>query len=208
MLNLPKSTEMNKQLPKKAIYAKFNMNTAARDRFDADISRITIVNEISPSTVTTTVGENVKSIYVLLVSLKHKNYNDKLIEQLTKLIDKNMLFVLEYGNEARLAVYHSKVISSDWQKKDDLSVLLKGLDLDSVWENIIVQVGDIHIDHNNSLDEQLALDERRMKLQREIDRLEKLARAERQPKKKFELVQKLRQIDLELIQLSEDKHNG
>lgn len=198
MLNLPKSTEMNKQLPKKAIYAKFNMNTAARDRFDADISRITIVNEISPSTVTTTVGENVKSIYVLLVSLKHKSYNDKLIEQLTKLIDQNMLFVLEYGNEARLAVCHSKVISSDWQKKDDLSVLLKGLDLDSVWENIIVQVGDIHIEHNNSLDEQLALDERRMKLQREIDRLEKLARAERQPKKKFELVQKIKKLRFQL----------
>ena len=28
MLGLPKATELNKQLPKKAIYAKFKMNTA------------------------------------------------------------------------------------------------------------------------------------------------------------------------------------
>lgn len=51
MLGLPKSTEMNKQLPKKAIYAKFQMNTASKDKVDADISRIVIVNEISPSRI-------------------------------------------------------------------------------------------------------------------------------------------------------------
>lgn len=40
MLGLPKSTEMSKQLPKKAVYAKFQMNTAAKEKIDADISRI------------------------------------------------------------------------------------------------------------------------------------------------------------------------
>lgn len=49
MLGLPKATEMSKQLPKKAIYAKFQMNTAAKEKIDADISRITIVNEIAPN---------------------------------------------------------------------------------------------------------------------------------------------------------------
>lgn len=34
MLGLPKNTELNKQLPKKAIYAKFQMNTAAKDKID------------------------------------------------------------------------------------------------------------------------------------------------------------------------------
>ena len=32
MLGLPKATEMSKQLPKKAIYAKFQMNTAAKEK--------------------------------------------------------------------------------------------------------------------------------------------------------------------------------
>ena len=41
MLGLPKTTEMSKQLPKKAIYTKFQMNTAAKEKIDADISRIT-----------------------------------------------------------------------------------------------------------------------------------------------------------------------
>lgn len=30
MLGLPKTTELRRQLPKTAIYKKFNMNTAAR----------------------------------------------------------------------------------------------------------------------------------------------------------------------------------
>ena len=69
MLGLPKATELNKQLPKKAIYAKFQMNTAAKDRFDADISRINIVGEISPNTVGIAAGENVATIFVLLVTV-------------------------------------------------------------------------------------------------------------------------------------------
>ena len=137
MLGLPKSTELNKQLPKKAIYAKFSMNTAAKDRFDADISRITIVNEVSPATVAIAAGEEVKSFYVLLVTLKRKDYDERVIGQLSRLIDQNMLLVLEYQNECRLAIYHTKLVQSEWQKTADCTVSLRGLDLGAVWQNIV-----------------------------------------------------------------------
>ena len=198
MLGLPKATELSRQLPKKAIYAKFNMNTAAKNRFDADISRITIVNEISPSTVAIAAGEEVKSFYVLLVALKHKDYDDRIIGQLSRLIEQNMLFVLECGDEAKLAIYHNKVMSTDWSAKENLSVSLKGLNLDAVWQNVIVQIGEIQIEQGKTLDEQIAIDEKRAKLQKEINKLERLARAEKQPKKKFELVTKLRNYQREM----------
>ena len=198
MLGLPKSTELNRQLPKKAIYTKFSMNNAAKDKFDADISRITIVNEISPSTVALAAGKEVSSIYVLLLNLKHKDYDEKVIAQLSNLIEQNMLFVLECGEEVKLAIYRGKVISTGWMPKDRATVDLKGLDLDAVWENIIIQIGGIQIEEGHSLDEQISIDEQRAKLQKEIDRLEKLARAEKQPKKKFEIVQKILQIKREL----------
>ena len=198
MLGLPKATELSRQLPKKAIYAKFSMNTAAKNRFDADISRITIVNEISPSTVAIAAGEKVKSFYVLLVALKHKDYDDRIIGQLSRLIEQNMLFVLECGDEAKLAIYHNKVMSTDWSAKENLSVSLKGLNLDAVWQNVIVQIGEIQIEQGKTLDEQIAIDEKRAKLQKEINKLERLARAEKQPKKKFELVTKLRNYQSEM----------
>lgn len=198
MLGLPKATELSRQLPKKAIYAKFSMNTAAKNRFDADISRITIVNEISPSTVAIAAGEEVKSFYVLLVALKRKDYDERVIGQLSRLIEQNMLFVLECGDEAKLAIYHNKVMSTDWSAKENLSVSLRGLNLDAVWQNVIVQIGEIQIEQGKTLDEQIAIDEKRAKLQKEINKLERLARAEKQPKKKFELVTKLRNHQREM----------
>lgn len=153
MLGLPKTTELSKQLPKNAIYAKFQMNTAEKAKIDADISRITIVNEVSADKVHIAAGEQVKFFFVLLVALKKKDFNDKTI---------------------------------------------KGLNLDAVWENIIIQIGGITVDQGNTLDEQIAVDEQRMRIQKELDRLTKQAKNEKQPKKKFELVQKMNRLKKEL----------
>ena len=74
---------------------------------------------------------------------------------------------------------------------------LKGLDLSAIWQNVITQVGSIKIEEGHSLEEQIVADEHRAKLQAEIDRLERLARKETQPKKKFELVQKIQRLTTE-----------
>ena len=195
MLGLPKATELNKQLPKNAIYAKFQMNTAERVKIDADISRITIVNEVSPAKINIADGEQVKSFFVLLVALKRKDFEDKTIITISKLIPQNMLLVLEYDGEAKLATYHTKLMQTDWKRKEEFSIELKGLNMDAVWENIIVQIGGITIEQGNTLDEQIAVDEQRMKIQKEIDRLIKLAKKEKQPKKKFEMVQEIKNLE-------------
>ena len=194
MLGLPKSTELNKQLPKKAIYAKFQMSPAAKVKFDADISRINIVGEISPNTAGIAQGETVNAIFVLQVILKQRSFQPTTIAQISKLIDQNMLLVLDYGNERKLAIYHSKLIQTDWMPIEACTVDLKGLDLDAIWENFITQVGGITIQQGNTLDQQIAADEKRAKLEKEIARLEKLARAEKQPKKKFELATKIQEL--------------
>ena len=194
MLGLPKSTELSKQLPKKAIYAKFMMNNAQKERFDADISKIVIVNEVSPQTTIIPKGETVSSFYVLLISLKTRDYDERNIISLSKLIPQNMLMVLEFEEKCRLAVYHTKLIQSAWQKTEECTVQLSGIDLGAAWENIVTQVGGIVVREGNTLNEQIAADEERARLIKEIERLEKLARAERQPKKKFELAQKVKAL--------------
>ena len=194
MLGLPKSTELLRQLPKKAIYEKFNMNTAAKEKFDADISRINIVAEISPNTVSIENGETVSAIYVLQVILKQKEFDSRTISQISKLIDQNMLLVLDCDGERKLAIHHTKLIQSDWKPSDDCSVSLTGLNLDTVWENLITQVGSIEIEQGHSLDEQIASDEQKARLEKEIARLERQARNEKQPKKKFELVQEIKRL--------------
>ncbi len=198
MLGLPKATELNKVLPKKAIYFKFNMNAAAKEKFDADISRIVIVGELSEMTTSIAKGKEVSSIFLLQVNLKRKDYDPHTIAQLSRLIDQNMLFILDFEEQRKLAIFHDKMFETRWTPRERTSVTLSGLNLDAVWENLVVQVGGITVADGNTLDEQIAADERRAKLQTEIDKLEKLARAEKQPKKKFELVQRVRKIQQEM----------
>lgn len=126
MLGLPKSTEMNKQLPKKAIYAKFQMNTASKDKVDADISRIVIVNEISPSRINIPAGEEVGSFFVLLVALKKKNFDEKTIAALSKLIPQNILFVLEFEGQSKLAIYRTKLMQTGWKPTESCTLQLRG----------------------------------------------------------------------------------
>ena len=139
---------------------------------------------------------------MLLVTLKKRDFDEKNIITVSKLIPQNMLIILEYDGQARIAVYHSKLMLTEWQKTDNLSIELKGLDLDTVWENIIVQIGQIHIGVGNTLDEQIELDEKKARLQKEIERLEKTARAEKQPKKKFKIVSEVQRLTKQLSEIS------
>lgn len=198
MLGLPKTTELSKQLPKKAIYAKFQMNSAAKERMDNDVSRITIVNELSPARINIAAGKEIQSIFVLHIILKHKGFDERNIVTISKLIPQNMLLVLECELEAKLAIYHTKLIQTEWKDKGSLIIDIKGLNFDKVWENIITEIGNIEIEQGNSLDEQISLNERIEKLKKEVAKLEKQAGAEKQPKKKFELVQKMNLLKKEL----------
>lgn len=202
MLGLPKSTEMRKRLPKKTVYAKFQMNTATKEKIDADISRITIANEITPSKINISAGEKVSSFFVLSVTLKRKDFDEKNIITLSKLIPQKILFVLEYENESKLAIFHTKLMQTDWKPTEQYSIELRGLSLDTVWKNIVIDVGGLSMEQDNTLDEQIEVNEKRQKLEKEIAKLEKQAWAEKQPKKKFELVSKVRNLKKELDMLS------
>ena len=195
MLGLPKNTELNKHLPKKAIYTKFQMNTAEKEKIDKDISRITIVNEVSPSKVSISEGKEVKAFFVMLVALKRKDFSEKTVATLSKLIPQNLIMILQYESEAKLAIYRSKLLQTEWKPLGDLNIHLEGLNFDKAWENIIIQIGDLHIESGNSIDEQILIESQKEKIKKEIEILEKQARAEKQPKKKFDLVKKIKEIE-------------
>ena len=192
MYGLPQSTEIRKQLPKKAIYAKFELKPAQRDGFDADVSRIDIVAVVSPTTVPAIAsGEDIKEFYVLDVQLKKKDYDEKNIAMLSKLIPQNILFALQYEDETQLAVYHTKLIKSAWKCTTETNIRLSGFNLDTVWENIIKDIGEIQVQEGKTLKEQIQDDERLAKLKKRIEELERKCRAEKQPRKRLELYEKL-----------------
>lgn len=198
MLGLPKATELKKPLAKTAIYEKFHMTPAAKEKFDSDVSRITIVNEISPATTAIAKGETVSAFFVLHISLKKNNFDEKNIGMIARLVNQKIVFILEYEDQSKLAVYRTKLLQTDGRPIEEWKLLLKGLNLDAVWENVILQIGDIEVKQGNTLDEQISLNEKRQKLQKQIETLERKARKEPQHRKKFELVQAINKLKKEL----------
>ena len=197
MYGLPQSTITKKQLPKKAIFAKFDLKPSQREGFDADIARIDIVAVVNTATVPAVGdGSEVKEFYVLAVQMKRKEYDSKNIALLTKLIPRNIVFALHYEEEVQFAIYHTKLITSNWQLLTPNSSFLtiQGLDLDVVWENIVKSIGNIKVEDGNTLKEQIREDDERAKLLKQIEQLEKKCRAEKQPRRKLELFEKLKEL--------------
>ena len=71
MLGLPKATKMEQTASEKSNLCKISNEYSCKEKIDADISRITIVNEITPNKVNIPAGDEVKKFFVLL-NLKKK----------------------------------------------------------------------------------------------------------------------------------------
>lgn len=206
MFKLPEVTELKKALPKAQIYRKFELTNAQSAKFDADISRIDIVNEVSTRTIPAIQeGQKVKSFYLLSVTLKTKDYDPRNIERIAKLIPQNLIFALQFEEEIQLAVFCEKLFTTEWMPETKASIELSGLNFDDVWENIIKKIEGGEWNNDLTLEENIEIKEKQEKLQKEIERLEKLARKEVQPKKKFELVSQKRKLEEELKKLWELK---
>ena len=201
---LPSSTEIRKPVHKKILYAKFpaELSGERRKQFDDDIGRIIITNEISPVSVNIKEGEQVKSIFVLQVELKNKAYNERNIVLISKLFGQHLLIVLKYADEVQFATYQTRLLHSEWMEADNACVKLSGLDLDAVWENLVTKISGIVVTDEHSLDEQIVIEQEKVKLLKQIEELDRKARKEMQAKKKFEMFQRLKEYQKRLEEMN------
>lgn len=203
MLGLPKSTFINKPLPKKAIFDKFKPTAEDRKRFDEQISRLAIVAEISPQTISLVASEEVSAIYVIHVMLKTRICDSKNIALLSKLIDQRMLFALQYEDQIQLAVYRlGRVFVSERQASKQWQLLLKGRDLATTWDHIVAEISGIELIGGQDLNNIIATNERRDKLNKQIENLENKAMNEQQPRRKWEIAEEINRLKTELEELN------
>ena len=199
MFGLPANTIIHQPLYKNTVFEKFNLKAAERDRFDADISRMSLVARVSPATVPALAeGQNLRGFYVLQVVLKQKNYNVKNILLLHKLIHQGIVFALQFGDETQFCIFHTRLQQSVWMKSEDAMVGLQGLTLDDVWNNIVSTVGGLDAQAEETIEEQIVNREHREKMLRQIETLEKQCRTEKQTRKKYELHQQIIKLKEEL----------
>lgn len=198
MFGLPGSTEIRKPVHKKLLYQRFpdELSGEKKEKFDADISRIIITNEISEASVNIKPTEKIKSIFVVQVELKTTDYNDRNITLISRLFGQNLLMILHFEDKYQIAIYETRLLKSDWKNEFNLS--LKGLDLLAVWEGFVAEVSGITASEEKTLEEQISIETEKEKLKKMIADLENKARKEMQSKKKFEIFQKIKEYQKKL----------
>ena len=194
MLGLPESTVVRQFISKAAIYRKFELNNSQQASFDEDIKKITIVNEISSQTVKLS-GNDENSFFVLEVQLKNKIYDKKNIERLSKLIDQNILLVLTYEDEAKLAVFKTILHETEWKTLENINLTLTGLSFDALWENVIRTVEGIETQEEITLEEQIEIKIEDEKILKEIEKLKAKLRKEKQFNRKVEINEEIRKLE-------------
>lgn len=193
MFGLPTSTEIRKPVPKTVIYEKFaaELSGNRKKSFENDVSRILVINEISSVSVNIREGEEVKSIFAVLVELKNRDYDERNITLIAKMFGQKLLLILHHEDAYQLGIYQTKILHSEWITESERVLRLEGLDLDGVWKSLVSQVSGIFPKNEHTLDEQIAIEAEKEKLKKEIIRLEAQTRREPQSKKKYELHEKL-----------------
>lgn len=199
MFGLPIATVISQPLTKKAVYEKFNLKAAERERFDADISRMVLVARISPATVPAlTEGNDIKGIYVLQVVLKRKVYDPKNILLLQKLIPQNIVFALQHEDKTHLCIFHTLLQQSAWMPTEETAIPLHGLNLDDVWNNIVASIGSLDASSEETIEQQIINREQQEILTARIALLERQCRTEKQQRRKYELHQELLKLKAQL----------
>ena len=191
MIVFPKSTEINKPMPKEAFYRNLALSTGIKEKFVSDIKRIILLNKLAPSTFNIAKGKELGEILVLSAELKKQDLDYKTIETIARKNKHKILFVIRFEESAQLAVFHNKLYKNHWRQAQNQNLAVTGMNLDEVWKNFVAQISGIEIELGEDLDETIEKHEQKERLKREIARLEKMAQNEKTPKKKFELVQEI-----------------
>lgn len=211
LLNFPKSTEFNKRIPKQKFYENIAVTPAMKGAFVEQIRIIYWRNKIATTTLNLAAGEQVTEIEVFEVRLSAPKLDESVLRQIDREIPYHILFLLEYEGRYQAVIGYKEAAagktafkvdryySTDWLDEDDLPVHLDGFTLDAVYENFVRQIaGDVLVEENGTtLKESIEQQKQREQLEKQIVALEAKIRKEKQPKKKFELAQKLQKLKLE-----------
>lgn len=131
--------------------------------------------------------------------MKKVGCDKKNIILLSQLINQKMIFALQYKDRVRFAVHQAnKVLMSDNRPISEWRFKLKGLNLKATWDALIADIAKIELAEGKDLDEIIIQNEFKEKLKKQIALLEKKAMNEKQPRRKWDLSEEIKQLKEQL----------
>lgn len=213
MLGLPSTTELHRRIPKQTIYDKCKPSPVLKKAFSAQIASIHWRNKIAPEILNLAAGKEVRELEVFELRLNDGQMDEAVLRLIDRAIPYHILFVLVWEDRMRLAVAYKEAPNAksagvrveryyytDWMPVGEVALRLEGLSMDAVYENLVRRIagGALGDAHTSTLRESVAEQGRRERIGKQIAALEAKIRREKQPKKKFELVQQLRALEASL----------
>ena len=205
MIQFPSATAVGRVIPKEAFYKHLTLSSDLKEKFVTDVKRITISNSFTAATLNLKEDAQLSEILVLTIDLKKQQFDGHIVENIARQNPHKLLFLLRFEDKAQLAVYYAKLYTTAWILYEDITLTAKGFTLDAVWQGFLEQIAlqDGLTKHNpdENINTKLQRQEMILKLQKEIEKLEKRTQCELQPKKKFELYGQLQETRQKLEEL-------
>lgn len=213
MLDFPASTEFNKRIPKQKFYENLDISPALRRVFVDQIRQIIWRNKLASSTLNIAAGESVTEVEVFELRLNAAQLDEAVLKQIDKEIPYHILFLLTCDGKVQAWIGYKEAAASgsnafkvnryyhtDWIKENDLNISIDGLNMDSVYENLVRQIaGDkLQTDSGESLKESVERDEKKKQLEKQIAALESKMRREKQLNRQMEMNAELKRMKKEL----------
>jgi hypothetical protein len=131
-----------------------------------------------------------------------KEFDGKVVEAIARQNPHQLVFLLTYEDQRQLAIYHGKLYRTEWMPDEELKLDAHGFSLEEIWNGLIEQIAlyeeRASSSERLSIDQRLALQEKILKLEKQIKKTEAAAWKETQPKKRFDLYQRVQKYKQEL----------
>ena len=198
MLELPRSTEVNRRVAKEKLYANTTVTQQLRDIIKDRIESIVWRNKLANSTMGISAGETISEIQVFEVRLRQRELDKRVLPAIAKAIPYKILFLLTFNDEVQAWIEASGTFyNTDWLPLDGLTLRFEGLNLDAVYENLARQIAGGRLGTAGDIAEAVENDKRRQKLEKNIVALEKKILREKQFNKQVEMNGELKRIKIE-----------
>lgn len=201
MIRFPSTAYVGRILPKEAFFKQLTLSAELREKFVSDVRRIRVEYSLTASSINVDPTDDLTEILILSIQLKRQDYDKRIVETITRQNAHRIVFILTYEEQSQLALYYAKLYSTVWQPTDSVTLEARGRNLPSIWKGFIEQIAlanEAEPTVSLSIEERIKRQEQIAKLQKEMEKLERMARKEIQPKKKFELYQQLQDAKKEL----------
>lgn len=208
MFNLPKTTVVDKSIPKVKFYEKTKANSKLKQLFINDIEQIIWKNKLSKDTINIDEGKKVKEIEIFEITLKHKDLSKDILKTIDKFIPYQILYILRFEDKIKFTIAYKdnnknnenimvvdSYYESDWINENECNLNLNLINsLDYVYNELIKYFIKREIPKNNIDIKDIVQNEKEIQtLEKEIDKLEKALRKEKQFNKKVEVKKILRE---------------